>query len=359
MSRFTINRRSAMLGGAVLLGGCTGGAVASDDTAAAASSDDGDAPEQFEVEVLDDRMAGIAAPDAVATVIASGFAWPEGPTWDQKRDMLYWSDIPNNRIHSWDAESGLGLWRAQAGSIPAPEGINAGTNGLLYLPEEDAMLVCDQSSRAIVKYDLANGGDPTVIVGGPDDRPFNSPNDLIMDSEGGLYFTDPSYGLIENLESPLRKRDFNGIYYVPPGGDGSDAVLIEDGISEPNGIALSPDEQHLYIGVSDNEAAHLWRFVKDGAGWVRDADPWYDMMPHKEGGVPGHVDGMAAAQDGTIFTSGPGGIYIISPQAELLGRVTTGNPTSNCCFGEDGKTLFITSDNVVLRLPLLLSGMGF
>ena len=351
MNSLKVTRRGFVAGAAVLAGGCAaGGGSDSDDIATSES-------ESFSVESFDDRLAAIIAPDAVAEVVESGFEWTEGPTWDQKRGVLYFSDIPNNRVHSWDAEDGLGLWRAEAGSVPAPEGVSPGTNGLLYLPEEDALLVCDQSSRSVIKYDLANGGDPVPVARGPEDMPFNSPNDVVRDSDGGIYFTDPPYGLAEGPDSPLQARGHNGVYYLAAGE--SEAVLIDGDNNFPNGIGLSPDGQTLYVAVSDKDAPRIMRYARDGETWVRDAEPWFDMTPLKEGDMPGSADGMAIAQDGTIFATAPGGMIVLTPEAEMLGRLVTGNATGNCGFGDDGNTIFITSDGILVRLPVLVTGLGF
>lgn len=348
------DRRSVLASGAVLVGGCTAGAATGLSTSAAVQGDD---TRQFPMTVLDDRLAAIVAPGTMATVIASGFSWSEGPTWDSKRSMLYFSDIPNNRVHSWDAQNGLGLWRSAAGSVPAPDGVQAGTNGLLYLPEMDALLVCDQSSRSIIRYDLATGADPVPVVRGPQGLPFNSPNDLVRDAAGGMYFTDPPYGLIGNEKSPLGVRNYSGVYYLAPGAQ--EPQLLDDGINFPNGIGLSPDEQHLYVTVSDYAALRIVRYSKVGQQWVRDEADWYDMMPHKANETPGHTDGIAIAQDGTIFATAPGGVNVLTPDGELLGRLETGNATGNCCFGEDGRTLFVTSNDILLRMPVLAKGIGF
>ncbi len=341
---------SGLASGATLLSACSAASALADDRASGVGA-------QFALQKHDERLARIVAPGTMATVVASGFVWTEGPTWDQKRNSLYFSDIPNNRVHSWDAQNGLGLWRAEAGSVPAPSGVQPGTNGLLYVPEEDALLVCDQSSRSIIQYDLAAGGDPVSIARGSDTLPFNSPNDLVRDREGGIYFTDPPYGLIGNEKSPLRVRSFDGIYYLAPGA--SQATVVDDAVRFPNGIGLSPDEMTLYVCVSDRDTPRIERYAKEGTGWIRDRAPFFDMAPLREGGIPGNTDGMAIAQDGTIFAAAPGGIAILTPEAELLGRLITGKATGNCCFGEDGLTLFVTSSDIIVRLPLLGRGLGF
>ena len=140
-------RRSVLVGGAMLMGGCVAGAGSG---AGPAAQTEG--PRKFPMTVLDDRLSAIVAPGAMATVIASGFSWSEGPTWDSKRAMLYFSDIPNNRAHSWDAQNGLGLWRAQAGSVPAPEGVQAGNPAKFFQDNSarvaDALLsVTDEKAK--------------------------------------------------------------------------------------------------------------------------------------------------------------------------------------------------------------------
>lgn len=306
----------------------------------------------------DSRLDTIVAPGQMPEVLARGFDWIEGPTWDTRRGQLYFNDIPRNRLHVWSRDSGLGVWREPAGSGGAAEGVRSGINGMAYVAGEDALLACDQDSRSILRYDLAQGpqGTPTVIARGEAGNSFNSPNDLVRAADGTLYFTDPPYGLKQQDQTPAKDRTVNGVYARAPDG----AISLVDGtLDRPNGIGLSPDEQHLYVANSSPHWQRLVRYSRKAAGWSKDGDAWFDARVFMEEGTRGGADGMAIAQDGTIFATVPGGLAIFSPEAQVLGYLATNRANGNCCFGEDGSTLFLLSDDLLLRLPTRVKGIGF
>lgn len=301
------------------------------------------------IELQDSRLARYLDPSSRPEILADGLVWPEGPTWDSKRRQLYFSDIPSNRIYQWSREKGLATKLDPAGSngtTPVDPEVMPGTNGLLYCPADDSLLICDQDSRAIQRMDLSTGVRQSV-VGGPEALSLNSPNDLCVSRSGTIYFSDPPYGLRKGNNSPVKRRQTNGVYRV--GGTG-EPELLSDVMTYPNGIALSPDEKFLYVSQSDQSAPLLRRFRIEVDGRLGEHELWHDMAPHQSADSPGMPDGMAVAEDGTLFATAPGGVVVITPEGNLLGRVHTGRATSNCCFGEDGKTLFITADKCLLRI---------
>ncbi|WP_079247208.1 SMP-30/gluconolactonase/LRE family protein [Sphingomonas turrisvirgatae] len=315
-----------------------------------------EAEPQNRIERLDSRLDAVLGTSPTCEVIGRGFAWAEGPTWDQKRRRLYFSDIPPNKMMSWKSGSGISVWRSPAGAGGAGPGANPGTNGLLYLPGEDALLVCDQDTRSILKYALGRPAAPDVVVRGAAGAAFNSPNDLVMASDGRLFFTDPPFGLDGGLKSIARMRSVNGVYCRAPSGQ---IALIDGTLVAPNGIGLSPGDQHLYVSVSDAASPWIVRYARAGSGWLRDQSTWFDMSRFLAGNTPGAPDGMAIASNGIVFATAPGGVAILTPEAQLLGMIRTGRATGNCCFGEGGSTLFITSDDILLRVRTKVSGLGF
>ena len=185
---------------------------------------------------------------------------------------------------------------------------------------------------------------------------YNSPNDLIEASDGAIYFTDPPYGLAEGDDSPLKEMDVNGVYRRGP--DGTVTRLFED-MTQPNGIALSPDGRQLYITNSDPDNPKLRVAELSNEGEVLSHRWLFDMTPFMAEDAPGLPDGMAITTEGLILSTGPGGIFVITPEGDLLGRILTGRATANCAFGEDGRTLFITSHDHLLRLTTEMTGLGF
>lgn len=287
--------------------------------------------------------------------MSDGFKWTEGPTWDGKREQLYFSDIPNNRIHSWSPTDGLETFLSPAGqAVPSADPDAApGTNGLLYLQGDDGLLMCNQTARSIGKIDLSTG-DYIPLATEYEGKPFNSPNDLILAKTGNLYFTDPPYGLKDQETYAGKQQAHNGVYRLSPTGD---ITLISDQMSLPNGIALSPDDRTLYVAQSDPNDPIIRAFrLKENGDVISDAI-FHDFSDLKGDDNPGLPDGMAVDRNGFIFATGPGGVSILSPDGKRLGRIYTGRATANCAFGGDGSTLFMTAHDTLLSIITNTYGM--
>ena len=176
---------------------------------------------------------------------------------------------------------------------------------------------------------------------------FNSPNDLAIRSNGDIYFTDPPYGLEGGDEDPAKEMEIQGVYRLAK--DGAVTLLI-DNLTRPNGIAFSPDEEILYVANSDRDRPVIMAYDVDVSGNISNARVFYKTWG----------DGMALDQNGNLYVAGPGqGVMIISPQGKFLGTLKTTQATSNCTFGDDGFTLYITSDMYLLRIRLKVKGAGF
>lgn len=299
------------------------------------------------IDRFDARLDDYLAIDAQPEMLADGFEWAEGPTWDAKRDCLYFSDIPANRIYRWDERRGLTIFKDPGGSGGAAEGVMPGTNGLLYDAANDRLLICDQDSRSIRALTLADDGARLLHAG--DGLPFNSPNDLALAKDGTLFFTDPPYGLIDGGKGIANRRSINGIYRA--GKEGA-VDLLDGAVSYPNGIGLSPDERHLYVTVSDPADPRIVRIELRGRKVIERIDRWFDMRVFQRDGSPGMPDGMAVAADGTLFVAAPGGVAVIDVEGRALGRIVTGVPTGNCCIGSGGKWLYITANDRLWRVRL-------
>ncbi|MGA9659431.1 MAG: SMP-30/gluconolactonase/LRE family protein [Asticcacaulis sp.] len=289
-------------------------------------------------------------------LLSNQLDWPEGPAWDTHRSCLFFSDVAKNRIYRWDQKGGLSLYLDPAGSqdLTANADVQRASNGLWYHPSDDTLIMCDQDSRSLQTLDLGSGVRRPLIVS-YDGKKFNSPNDLAVSKADIIYFTDPTAGLKSGNKSPARQLDFAGVYSYKTGGD---VTLIDKTLTFPNGIALSPDERYLYVSQSDAAAPIIRRYVVAADGSVSQGQDWFDFTPYRTAEFPGMPDGIAVANDGTLFAAGPGGVYIISPEGKALGRIFTGLPTGNCCFGEDGKTLFITADDTLFSVRILMAGDG-
>jgi gluconolactonase len=171
-----------------------------------------------------------------------------------------------------------------------------------------------------------------------------------------IFFTDPPYGFKKFDAAPEKEIPFNGVYRV--GTDGK-VTAIEKELTRPNGVALSPDESLLYVAQSEGTQAIINAYSLDRAGNVTGKKLFHDTTDLVSKDAPGAPDGLTVAADGTVFTSGPGGILVISKDGKRLGRIWDGKQTANCKFGDDGKTLYMTSSNFVARIRLNIKGIGF
>jgi len=181
------------------------------------------------------------------------------------------------------------------------------------------------------------------------DQKLNSPNDIARADDGTLFFTDPPYGLEGLNSSPLKEIPFNGIYRLSTDGKLS---IIDKSQTFPNGIALSPDQGVLYVAVSDPEMPKIMRYIQDENADFSQGEIWFDAAPYLARGWPGLPDGMVVTKSGHLFATGPGGVFILSPDGKALGQIKTERATANCTLGEDGKSLFITAGDVLARVRL-------
>jgi gluconolactonase len=302
---------------------------------------------------LSPKLDRIIAPNAEVETIATGIQWAEGPVWVEQGRYLLFSDPPANIMRRWTrAEGVLPFLQPSGASGTDPKLVREpGSNGLA-MDHRGRLLIADSGSRAIVRLDLATR-QRTVLVDRYQGKRFNSPNDLCVAKSGAIYFTDPPYGFRAGDQSPLKETSQNGVYRWTEGGE---AVLVDGELTRPNGIALSPDETKLYVSVSDEKAPRIMVYDLDAKGMPTGRRLFLDAAPMLARGGPGMPDGMKIAANGTMFCSAPGGMMILTPEGEPLGIIEDGKPIANCCFGEAGDVLFMTSSERVLRLPLLLNG---
>jgi gluconolactonase len=299
------------------------------------------------IERLDPAFDAIVPTDAALEVLADGHEWTEGPVWVPALESVLYSDIPNNAVYRWSEADGASLWLQPSGYTGTRQrGGEPGSNGLT-LDRDGRLLLAQHGDRRIARLDSPwSTPEPffAILATEYGDQRFNSPNDLAVHSSGAIYFTDPPYGLEGGIEDPARELDFQGVYRVDE--DGSVALLVED-LSRPNGIAFSPDERVLYVANSDREQPVVMA---------------YDVVP--DGGVAnGRVffetwgDGMAVDERGNVYVAGPrNGVMVIAPDGTHLGTLLTTERTSNCTFGDDGSSLYITSDMYLLRIRLSVRG---
>lgn len=298
----------------------------------------------------------LVSPEAPLHVLASGFAWTEGPVWVPQADgpgYLLFSDIPNNTIVKWVEGKGTSIYLKPAGFTgPSEYGGEPGSNGLL-LDGQGQLVCCEHGDRRLSV--VTKGGGKRTLVDNYQGKRLNSPNDAVYKSNGDLYFTDPPYGLPQGFDDPRRELDFCGVYRLST--DGTVTLLTKE-MTRPNGIAFSPDEKTLYVAQSDPEAAIWMAFPVKADGTLGAGKLLHDATAAVKAGLPGLPDGMAVDAHGNIFATGPGGVYVFTPDGELLGRISTGERTANCTFGgKDNSMLYITADTYLCRIQTLTKGI--
>ena len=313
-----------------------------------------------EIIKLDDSLEQLIDLEADIEVLSSGFLWSEGPVWVPEKEhphggYLLFSDIPNNRVVRWDEGKGAETWLKPSGYTGAkPYGGEPGCNGLL-LNAEGQLISCEHGDRRLSV--LTKGGGKRTLVDNYLGKRLNSPNDVCLGSDGKtLYFTDPPDGLPKRWDDPRRELEFCGVYRLSHDGE---ITLLTTEMTRPNGIAFSPDFNTLYVAQSDPEAA-LWKSfpVKDD-GTIGEGTVFHDATEAFKEGLPGLPDGLKLDEKGNLWATGPGGVYIFAPNGKLLGRISTGERTANCAWGNDGTVLYMTADTYLCRIKTKIKGAGW
>ena len=299
-----------------------------------------------EIVRVDPRIDTLVPIDATIEKLAEGFMFIEGPVWDRRNSRLYFSDVRGNEVYQWNEADGASTFLD-----PVFEGDRTGTRSVssngLTLDAEGRLILCEHGNRRISR--LEEDGSRSVLVETYEGAQLNSPNDAVFASDGSLYFTDPPYGLEGLEESTDRQLDFNGVYRLAP--DGQLELLVRDQ-TRPNGIALSPDETTLYVANSDAENK-VWMAYDVSENGVSNARVFYDVNDQSE---PGAADGMKVDLSGNLFATGPGGVWVIGPDGTHLGTIKTGEVTANVGWGDDGRTLYMTSSTSLYRIRLSTEG---
>jgi gluconolactonase len=307
----------------------------------------------------DPRLDKILPPGAQIEVLASGFDWSEGPVWlktdplGEQGGCLLFSDVPRNHVLRWKEGEGISVFLQPSGYTGrAPYGREPGSNGLT-LDRQGRLVSCEHGDRRVSVL-LWDGGKKTLADSYAGKR-FNSPNDVVVKSDGSVYFTDPPYGLPRQADDPRREQPHFGVYRITP--DGTVTLLTAE-MTRPNGLAFSPDEKTLYVAQSDPDAA-IWKaFPVQADGTLGNSRVFFDATSMaKSGTMKGLPDGLKVDRDGNLWATGPGGVLIFAPDGTLLGRIDTGEATANCAFGgSDGSDLYITADMYLCRVRTTAHG---
>ena len=284
------------------------------------------------------QLGKILTPVSRLEKIAGDFRFTEGPVWNRDDGYLYFSDIPANRIYRWAPGMGAQVYRQPSGN----------SNGLTR-DLAGRLIACEHTNRRVSRTEP--DGSIVTLAARYQGMRLNSPNDVVVRSDGSIFFTDPPYGL-SNEHGVIRDQEtpFNGVYRLSP--DGQTLALLVDDFDRPNGLAFSPDERLLYI--DDTARMHVRVFDVSPEGVLSNGRIFAEMRSER----PGVPDGMKVDMEGNVYCTGPSGVWIFDQHGNQISCIETPEVAANVAFGEeDWRTLFITASTSVYRIQLGIPGV--
>ncbi len=318
----------------------------------------------LKLEKLNRALDSLVSPEAKLEKLATGFKWTEGPVWISNGYLLF-AEIPSNSIRKWSPQTGVSVFLQPSGykGSAAYGGPEPGSNGMTLDPR-GRLTVAGHAQRDVWRLESMNPqGQITVLADSYQGKRLNSPNDLVYKKDGALYFTDPPYGFRTQSDSdPEKQLRVNGVYRLPgaagvkPGAqpDNSQLQLLISDLPRPNGIAFSPDEKVLYV--NNSEPKKIWmRYEVAPDGSVKNGSVFFDASSDTRPGAP---DGMKVDTNGNLYSTGPGGIWIFSPEGQHLGTIDMPEKAGNIAWGDaDWKSLYITASSSLYRIRMNAVGI--
>jgi gluconolactonase len=298
---------------------------------------------------LDPAFDRIIPRGAQLEKLAGGFQFIEGPVWHPDGYLLF-SDPNANTIYRWTPDGAVSVFRSKSGytGVDIGEYHQPGSNGLT-LDRNGLLTINEHGNRRVTR--LERTGKITVLADQYDGKRLNSPNDLVYRSDGTLYFTDPPFGLPKAFDDPRKELPFSGVYMVKD----SQVTLLTKEFTGPNGIAFSPDEHYLYVDNWDLKRKVLMRYEVNADGTIAHGKVFHDFTKDPE---PVALDGIKVDEQGNVYVSAPGGLWILSPAGKALGRIVPPEHDANFAFGDvDGKSLYLTASTGLYRLRVNLPGI--
>jgi len=307
-----------------------------------------------EIERDDPGLDAIVGRDAKIEKLADGFTFTEGPVWvrDETGGFLLFSDPNENTIYRWTSDGQVSVYRTKSGysGVNIGDYFQPGSNGLA-LDSEGRLTIDEHGNRRITR--IEKNGFVAVLADHYEGKRLNSPNDLVYKSDGSLYFTDPPFGLPKVYDDPGKELPFSGVFRLKDG----KLQLLTSEFKGPNGLAFSPDERYLYIDNWDVEKKVVMRYEVRPDGSLANGSLFFDMTS-----IPGEIafDGLKVDRAGNIYVSGPGGVWILSPEGKHLGTIKGPELPANFAWGDaDGRTLYLTARTGLYRIRLNIPGAGF
>jgi gluconolactonase len=304
------------------------------------------------IEILHPDFPRHIDPEAQLEIAASGFRFLEGPVWDPRNDRLIFSDIIGNALYTYAPPAPA----SHETRSPEPDSDTRNLSGTVEMLRSNSylangntldltgsLLTCEHATSRISRTDP--DGSYTVLAEKYKGRQLNSPNDIVVKSDGMIYFTDPASGRGEKFGIPRKQElPYQGVFKLDP--DSGELTLLADDFILPNGLCFSPDETTLYV--NDTLRQHIRCFDVDQAGLLRNGRLFAELLQDKP---TGKADGMKFDSKGYLFCTGPGGIQIFNQHADIIGRILIPEQTANFCWGDpDLRALYITASKTLYRI---------
>jgi gluconolactonase len=310
-------------------------------------------PSEVNVDVIrnDPAFDEIVGPNPKIFKLAEGFKFTEGPIWVPDGRYLLFSDPNSNIIYKYTSDGSLSVFRTPSGYSGADiaEYGQPGSNGLTLDPQQGRLTINEHGNHRVTR--LERDGSLTVLADNYQGKRLNSPNDLVYRSDGTLYFTDPPFGLPKFFDDPRKELSFSGVYSIYKG----KLQLISKDFTGPNGIAFSPDEKYLYVGNWDEKKKVVMRYEANPNGALSNGTVFFDMTSARGEDA---LDGIKVDRKGNLYVSGPGGLWVISPEGKHLGTIIAPKHPHNFAWGDDdGKTLYLCARSGLYKMRLGIPGV--
>ncbi len=282
-------------------------------------------------EIRDDRFRAVIGDDAELEQLGTGFDFTEGPIWHPVEKHLTFSDMPGNHMRRWTPDGRIVTFRKPSNMA----------NGNTY-DRSGRMVTCEHATSRVTRTEP--DGSITVLATHWNGKELNSPNDIVVKSDGWIYFTDPTYGRMEYYGLPREQElDFQGVYRVDE--DGGNLTLLADDFAQPNGLVFTADESRLFV--NDTDRGHIRVFEVKADGTLTGGEVWAEVTGEGEGAP----DGLKIDVDGNVYCCGPAGLHVFAPDATSLGVILIPEPMANFTWGEDDmKSIFVTASGSLYRV---------
>ncbi len=289
-------------------------------------------------EVRDNAFLGVVGETVRVEQVATGCGFTEGPVWDKARKQLVWSDMKDDHMRCWSAERGVRTYRKPSNKA----------NGNTY-DSQGRLVSCEHGTSRVVREE--RDGKLTVLASHWNGKELNSPNDIVVKSDGAIYFSDPTFGRVREDVGILRPLalDFQGVYRLSS--DGAELKLLVKDFEQPNGLCFSLDEKRLFV--NDTPRLHIRVFDVHSDGTISGGR----VFGETTGQAEGKPDGMKLDRSGHLYCTGPGGIHVFDRDGRCLGVILTPERPTNLAWGdEDWRTLYITAQTSLYRARLKTPG---